>query len=71
MVGKIMASAFENNRNDQIEQLCAVLDGALDRCEALGLDLVAARIASALDALQTDWDMVSQLNAMEKPEQCC
>ena len=66
-----MASAFENSRNDQIEQLCSVLEDAIDTCDRLGLELVAARIASALDALQTDWDMVSQLNVVAKPKECC
>jgi hypothetical protein len=66
-----MASTYQNIRNDEIERLCSVLESAVDTCEVLGLELVAARIASALDALQTDWDMISQLNALAKPGQCC
>jgi hypothetical protein len=66
-----MVSTFPYTRNDQIDHLCSVLEAALDHCEALGLELVAARVASALDALQTDWDLVSQLSAMGTPEQYC
>jgi hypothetical protein len=68
---KYMVSSFHNNRHDQIDRLCSVLESAMDTCDKLGLELVAARITGALDALQTDWDMVSKLNASETPEQCC
>jgi hypothetical protein len=42
----------------------------MDICESLGLELVAVRVAGALDALETDWQTVSQLHAVAKPVQC-